>query len=276
MSQESTSSLLFELISNHDKLIPHEIKIIDSNLTLGDFKINFEYVNQNDPLCDVTITNIKISEIIQGKLPQMLKKLMVSRDWVKQSYNYNLDNLPSLLKMLKIININIQMDNLPTGLKVLEIVGIYEKSLDALPDSLELLKICSSYKQKLDDLPVGLKKLFILGSYSLPLKNLPIGLNTLIFTDKVNYQVTLPKNIKYVEFDESNNQIRRRFLKLYPKVIYNDKDYIDSSEGYGHDKTLSENKVEYYSDSDSSDDFESESDSDSSHRELNHELLINY
>ena len=68
------------------------------------------------------------------------------------------------------------------------------------------------------------------------MKNLPINLNTLVFIDKVNFQVSLPKNIKYVEFDESNNELRRRFLKLYPKVIYNDKECIDLSEGYEYDK----------------------------------------
>ena len=238
------------------------MKIYDNDTKPNDILIDV-YSQESQSFSDIKISNIKIQEIIQGKLPQTLKKLMIKREWIGRSYNYNLDNLPSLLEKLQIVNIDILMNNLPTGLKVLEILGSYEKSLDSLPDSLQLLKLACNYRLGLDNLPTGLEKLFILNPYPLPLKNLPIGLKTLIFVDKVNYQVSLPKNIKYVEFDESNNGLRRRFLKLYPKVIYNDKNCIDSSEGYNCDEIFHQEQ----NDDETGSELGSESDSENNYYE---------
>jgi len=183
------------------------------------------------------MSNVKISFLPIYKLlnndyylPNGLKKLYILNNSSSPKITI-IDNLPNDLKKLKLSNINSKLENLPSSLEVLELLGVCNSCLDYLPSSLKTLIIQSNYRGNLDNLP-SLKNLFLLSEYTNNLKNLPSGLKFLHINSQANIEIKLPQKIECVKYPEDNNWLRRKLLKLYPKVIYNDSNYEKQIEMY--------------------------------------------
>jgi hypothetical protein len=95
----------------------------------------------------------------------------------------------------------------------------------------------------LDNLPSTLENLFLLSEYTNSLMNLPSGLNFLHLNSHANINIKLPKNIKYVQYPEDNNWLRRKLLKSNPNVIYNYKTYKNKIEMYDEKKQFYNNNM---------------------------------
>ncbi len=256
------SQHIFSNLVGIPDVIWHRITINHmSNSKKGELFIKFKSKEKkNNDESIIKMSQINVVEILQGNLPQELKQLYICSNFSLSKYQYNLDNLSSGLEILNLSNINVQLDNLPNGLKILEINGIYDKDLNCLPSSLILLKLQSNYNRNIDNLPFGLKHLIILSSFTKPLKNLPENLVSLFFMDPDNYLVSLPKNIKYVNFNNDNDKLRKKLIKSNPKVIYNSITQDEIKELiYDELNILQKNKVDY--DSDNSDDSNNSNDS---------------
>ncbi len=211
----------------------------------------------------ITISNVQICKLLEtNSLPDELEKLTLENVFFNNSGKINIiNNLPEKLKKLKLVDIKSNLENLPLSLEVLELVGnCSECCLDYLPSGLKTLLIQSNYKGNLDNLPPTLENLLLLSEYTNNLTNLPSGLKFLLLNSHANINIKLPKNIQCVNYPEDNNSLRRKFLKLYPKVIYNDKFYQEQIETY--DKTFNVDYCANLEDDDSS--YNSNSDSDNS------------
>ena len=270
---------LFELLTNNQEIKVYQIELFDFNCSYNKksyVKLFYKNFNKYFNTTSVIIDTINLDEIIKNKLPSNLQNLLIIREYSLSNYSYNLDNLPVELKKLKIVNINLQMDNLPTNLYFLEINGEYNKNLDNLPSSLKVL-ILQKYFKNLDDLPSSLESLSILCDYSLPIKNLPFGLKNFVFKDDSNSNLNLPPNIQIVWFDDSNNKLRRKLLKINPKVCYNDINSIPIDIEI-FDDIIKENKLDNIddvlenSDSDDSDEYDSDEYNDGDN--FNHNVII--
>lgn len=214
---------LFKILVNNSDIKVYQISIHGKKLNYDKPYSILYYSDHNliDNNTEVTIQNINPGDLIKNELPSYLTKLLISVECNMSKYSFDLNNLPCELKKLKINNINLELNNLPTSLHFLEIKGNYTKKLDNLPSSLKVL-ILERYSKNLDDLPSSLESLIILNKYSNQIKNLPYGLKNFVFADEDNYNINLPPNIKNVWFDDSNNALRRKLLKINPKVCYND------------------------------------------------------
>lgn len=209
--------------------------------------VEINLTDTNGRYSNLTIKNIKYNELFGGCLPDELTKLLLKNiclNTIKNSVNIT-NNLPNGLKKLKLENFygsqlgNLPLGNLPLGLEVLELVGnCGDFCLDYLPSSLKTLVIQSNYTHSLDDLPIGLENLLIHSNYAKNLVNLPNGLKFIqIYTDS-QINIKLPPSVKYVNYYEDNNWLRRFFNKSYPKVIYNDTSTYSYNMLQYHDKYI--------------------------------------
>jgi hypothetical protein len=280
MSLTHIGDSLFELLTNNQEIKVYQIELFDFNCSYNKksyVKLFYKNLNKNLSATSVIIDTINIGEIIINKLLSYIPNLLITREYSLSNYSYNLNNLPSELKKLKIVNINLPMDNLPTNLYFLEINGEYNNNLDNLPSSLKIL-ILEKYIKNLDDLPSSLESLSILCDYSLPIKNLPIGLKNFVFKDDSNSNLNLPSNIQNVWFDDSNNKLRRKLLKINPNVCYHDINSI-SIDIEIFDDIIKENKLDNIdnlsenSDSDNSDNSD-DSDEYNDGDNFNHNVII--
>ena len=76
---------------------------------------------------------------------------------------YIIDSLPdSIVKLELDYHFNLQMDNLPTSIKKLIIIDVnsdYNKDLNCLPNFIEELQLNRYYKKRITNIPPNLKKL---------------------------------------------------------------------------------------------------------------------
>lgn len=216
------------IVSNPDYNY-HEIKINDFDivqLIISD-KNNIEYTQ-------IEIKSLPVDKLLNKHLlPDNLKKLSINGYMYHGTKIDLLNNLPSKLEKLHIENINSKLDNLPLDLKVLELYGNCSRCcLDYLPSSLNTLVIQSNFAGSLDNLPSTLKNLFLMSEYVVDLKNLPRGLKFLHLNSHAKINIMLPDKIECVIYPEDNNWLRRKLLKLYPKIIHNDNFYENKIEMY--------------------------------------------
>ena len=263
----STNEILFGLLTSNSNIYVYQI---DFNLDTFDYCLSMRLYYQNKSVSSeytiVTLENMKVGEIIKNKLPVGMKKIFITKtnEYTVNKFLYHLDNLPNGLEKLKINNIDLEMNNLPTNLYFLEISGTYTKNIDNLPSSLKIL-ILQDYNKNLDNLPSSLETLVILCKYSLPIKNLPFGLKNLVFIDGSNSNLNLPPNIQNVWFDDSNNKLRRKLLKINPKVCYNihvqktcpSDIELFNTENFKSNKKYDDNDFQEESENDFSDEYES-------------------
>lgn len=264
----SISENLFNILTNDSNNQVHKIDVNICNFKLSNAKLYYPNKNKINDYIIVTLENIDVYEIIKKYLPSNLKKLYI-KNYCTNFYGFNLDNLPIGLEKLKLSDVDLRTDNLPTGLYFLEILGKYTQNLDNLPCSLKIL-ILENYAKNLDNIPSSLESLVILCKYSLPIKNLPIGLKNFVFIDCINSDINLPSNIQNVWFDESNNKLRRRLIKINPKVCYFDHKksfWYTDIEIFDNIVISVNNDKDYESDnydSDDSDDYDDSDDFDDS------------
>jgi hypothetical protein len=283
----STNEILFGLLTSSSNI---DVYQIDFNLKRFDYcdsiQLYYQDKLKSSEYTIVTLENMKVGEIIKNKLPIGMKKLYITKinefnlnNFLIDKFPYHLDNLPNGLEKLKINNIDLEMNNLPTSLYFLEICGVYTKNLDNLPSSLKIL-VLQYYNKNIDNLPSSLETLVILCEYSLPIKNLPFGLKNFVFIDDSNSNLFLPPNIQNVWFNDSNNKLRRKLLKINPKVCYNN--YVEkksppdielfNKENFKSNKNYHDDLQEV-SENDFSDEYESSSDYNSDDN-FNHNVLL--
>jgi hypothetical protein len=236
---------IFKTITSNPAYHYYEIKI-DQNSNL----ISLILIDNKDKKKKtiININSIDIEQILNSSLPDELEKLYIEGE-CKIISKWNLiSNLPSKLKKLKLMSVKSKLNNLPLGLEVLELVGFCSNCcLDYLPSSLKTLVIKLCIIPSLDNIPSTLENLLILSEYTQDLKNLPSGLKFLHINSHAKINITLPNNIECVIFPEDNNSLRRKLLKTYPKVIYNDFDYKNSFERYNSIE-FHKNEDEFYED----------------------------
>lgn len=208
---------ILETLGKSDKLYC-EIQIFEFN------KMIKLYIKDNISKSDfpyIEIKYIDINYVLNGNLPSKTNKLLIEKDY-QDDKNVLLDNLPCDLKKLCLVNIDEKLFNLPISLEVLELSGTINNELDYLPEGLKTL-ILYTYNKELSNLPTGLENLFLMNKYCGNLCNLPPGLKFIhLYPSHDILNIELPKNIRYVNFScNSNNEFMRKFMKLYPKLIYN-------------------------------------------------------
>lgn len=222
---------ILQILIQSDKWNFEEIQIFDNDKII---KLTIQNKTIDTDFSNIEIKFIDINHILNGNLPSNTRKLLIEKKYQYEKIHL-LNNLPYLLKKLKLINIDVKLDNLPCNLEVLELHCIMTNSLDYLPEGLKTL-VLYNYNGKIMDLPVGLENLFLMNEYYGNLYNLPYGLK-FIRLNAHSYvpNIKLPKNIKCVNFNDENNELRRMFIKLYPKVTYNDDNYENNIDKY-HEK----------------------------------------
>jgi hypothetical protein len=257
---DSISYEIFQTLVKSDKWNFDEIQIFDNDKTI---KLTIQNKTIESDFSNIKIKFIDVNKILNQNLPSNTRKLLIEKKYPDDKISL-LNNLPDDLKKLKLVNIDAKLNNLPCGLEVLELHGRMSNQLDYLPESLKTL-IIYKYDGKLDDLPVGLENLFLMNEYYGNLCNLPLGLKFIhLYAPSHIPNIKLPPNTKCVNFNDDNNKLRRKFIKLYPKVSYNDMNYEDNIEKYTEKIQFVKfnNYVGNY-DNDSDDfDFDSDFDSD--------------
>lgn len=227
---DSVSYEIFQTLVKSDKWNFDEIQIFDNS---GTIKLTIQNKTIESDFSNIEIKFINVNQILNSDLPSNTRKLLIDKKYPDDKISI-LNNLPNELKKLKLVNIDAKLDNLPCGLEVLELHGRISHSLDYLPESLKTL-ILYKYDGKLNDLPSGLENLFLMNEYYGNLHNLPSGLKFIhLYAPPHIPNIKLPQNIKCVNFTDDNNELRRKLIKLYPKVSYNDENYELNIEMY-HD-----------------------------------------
>lgn len=225
---------LFKHIVSNKNYNFHEISFHGSEDTLN---LTIYDKNNKNEFTRISIRDIPIDLLLDGELPEELYKLKLeNKYYVLQCLKIKnlLNNLPPKLKKLYLFSTDSKLDNLPSSLEILELHGNYDNcyDFDYLPAGLKTLLINVKTKSKLDNLPSGLENLLLLKEFTQGLKNLPFGLKFLEINTFSNLNIILPKNILCVIFPEDNNYLRRKLLKSYPKVSYNDEKYKSNIELY--------------------------------------------
>jgi hypothetical protein len=226
----SVSYEIFQTLVKSDKWNFDKIQIYDNDDKT--IKLTIQNKTNKSDFSNVEIKFIDVNQILNGNLPSNTRKLLIEKTYPDDKISI-LNNLPNNFKKLKLVYINAKLNNLPCGFEVLELEGRISYLLDYLPESLKTLVIYW-YNSKLDDLPSGLENLFLMDEYYGNLCNLPLGLKFIhLYAPSHIQNIILPPNIEYVNFtvDVDNNKLKK-FFKLYPKVSYNDENYVSNIEMY--------------------------------------------
>lgn len=178
-------------------------------------------LNENDINEEINLKNFNnLEEITTGEiiykhlvLPENLKKIIFCND-----FNYELNNLPSGLKILDLEFCNkfdCDLNNLPMGLKELYLNANYSKPLDYLPESLKLLKFecVNEYKYNFDNLPNGLEEIKISSYFIDKINKLPYNLK------KLHVKINNINRHKY--YFNSNNDERKSLLMNISNEVKN-------------------------------------------------------
>lgn len=204
----------FNVIS-YDKTTQQNINTIEYNTT--DFIIN------NCIFGILRFHNI-------DNLPKNTNNIKLNTYYIR--YNNQIDNLPTMLLILKINNYNRYINNLPKSLIKLELKYNFNKKINKLPTNLKILMVGEEFNQQLDNLPNNLIKLsfhryykiiskkynsgilynFDLLPESLRIINIPYG-----YTKKIN---DLPASVEII-------QIYKHQQRLINTMYHNKIQYID-------------------------------------------------
>ncbi len=193
---------------------------------------NFSYeINVNKKLMIKECDQYLINQII--KMMEYFSEIDIKCE-IKEKINY----FPENITHLTLHKYNFPVDNLPTNLKYLSLVNNYSHPLNNLPNGLEILIFQNTesyyrtgirFSQTLENLPENLKILYLSDNYVGSSLNFPVRLKEIAIQGNISFDLSeLPQGVEKVVFGQLVKiPIINLNLSIKELVIYNSSGLIN-------------------------------------------------